>query len=61
MARISELSDFYAQDAHRQGIVDLGLRYNLLTKFTSFIAVQQEIRGNGQSLGCNCSAGKCKT
>lgn len=49
-ARISELSDFYAQDAHRQAIVDLGLRYNLLTKFTSFIAVQQVVRSNGQSV-----------
>ena len=49
-ARISELSDFYAQDAHRQAIVDLGLRYNLLTRFTSFIAVQQVVRSNGQSV-----------
>jgi Ca-activated chloride channel homolog len=49
-ARISELSDFYAQDAHRQAIVDLGLRYNLLTKFTSFLAVQQVVRSDGQSV-----------
>ena len=49
-ARISELSDFYAQDAHRQDIVDLGLRYNLLTKFTSFIAVQQVVRATGPSV-----------
>src|SRR5262249_16749603 len=38
-ARISELSDFYTEDAHRQDIIDLGLKYNLLTRFTSFIAV----------------------
>jgi len=49
-ARISELSDFYAQDAHRQDIIDLGLRYNLLTQFTSFIAVQQIVRTAGQSV-----------
>ncbi|MBC7976795.1 MAG: VWA domain-containing protein [Myxococcales bacterium] len=49
-ARISELSDFYAPDANRQAIVDLGLRYNLLTQFTSFIAVHQVVRSDGQSL-----------
>jgi Ca-activated chloride channel family protein len=46
-AKISELSDFYDQDAHRQEVVDLGLKYNLLTRFTSFIAVQQIVRSNG--------------
>jgi len=46
-ARISELSDFYAQDAHRKDIIDLGLKYNLLTQFTSFIAVQQVVRTAG--------------
>jgi Ca-activated chloride channel family protein len=49
-ARISELSDFYAQDAHRQDIIDLGLKYNLLTQFTSFIAVQQLVRTAGQAV-----------
>jgi Ca-activated chloride channel family protein len=49
-ARISNLSDFYAQDAHRQDIIDLGLRYNLLTRFTSFIAVQQQVRTTGPSI-----------
>jgi Ca-activated chloride channel homolog len=49
-ARISELSDFYAQDAHRKDIVELGLKYNLLTQFTSFIAVQQVVRTAGQAV-----------
>ena len=49
-ARISELSDFYAEDAHRQDIIDLGLKYNLLTRFTSFIAVEQKVRTAGQAV-----------
>jgi len=49
-ARISELSDFYAEDAHRQDIIDLGLKYNLLTRFTSFIAVQQIVRSAGSAV-----------
>jgi Ca-activated chloride channel homolog len=49
-ARISELSDFYAQDEHRNDIVELGLKYNLLTQFTSFIAVQQVVRTAGQAV-----------
>jgi Ca-activated chloride channel family protein len=43
-AKISELSDFYQGDANRKQVVELGLKYNLLTKFTSFIAVQQVVR-----------------
>lgn len=42
--KISELSDFYNEDANRDAVVALGLKYNLLTKFTSFIAVQQLVR-----------------
>jgi Ca-activated chloride channel family protein len=49
-ARISELSELYAGDAHRQDIIDLGLRYNLLTRFTSFIAVQELVRTSGPSV-----------
>ena len=48
-AKISELSDFYQGDANKQQVVDLGLKYNLLTKFTSFIAVQQVVRADGAS------------
>jgi Ca-activated chloride channel family protein len=43
-AKISELSDFFQGDANKQQVVELGLKYNLLTKFTSFIAVQQVVR-----------------
>ena len=43
-SKISELSDFYNEDANRDAVVALGLQYNLLTKFTSFIAVEQLVR-----------------
>jgi Ca-activated chloride channel family protein len=46
---ISELSDFNQGDANRKAVVALGLKYNLLTKFTSFIAVQQIVRATGGS------------
>ena len=42
-AKISELSDFSQGDANKKAVVELGLKYNLLTKFTSFIAVQQVV------------------
>ena len=48
-AKISELSDYYQGDANKQQVVALGLHYNLLTPFTSFIAVQQLVRSNGSS------------
>ncbi|HEU4610901.1 MAG TPA: hypothetical protein VFS15_02445, partial [Kofleriaceae bacterium] len=52
-AKISELSDFYQGDANKQQVVELGLKYNLLTKFTSFIAVQQLVRAQGGSTDVN--------
>ncbi len=45
--RIAGLSDQEALeggDAHRQRITDLGLQYNLLTQYTSFLAVDQVVR-----------------
>jgi Ca-activated chloride channel family protein len=48
-AKISELSDFYQGDANKKQVVELGLKYNLLTKFTSFIAVHQVARADGNS------------
>jgi Ca-activated chloride channel family protein len=48
-ARISELSDFFQGDANKAQVVKLGLEYNLLTKYTSFIAVQQLVRANGST------------
>jgi Ca-activated chloride channel homolog len=41
---ISELSDFFNQDKNKDAVTKLGLDYNLLTKFTSFIAVQDVVR-----------------
>ena len=45
--RIAGLSDQEALeggDAHRQRITELGLQYNLLTQYTSFLAVDQVVR-----------------
>ncbi|ABM35354.1 VIT and vWA domain-containing protein [Polaromonas naphthalenivorans] len=45
--RIASLSDQEALeggDAHRQRITELGLQYNLLTQYTSFLAVDQVVR-----------------
>jgi Ca-activated chloride channel family protein len=45
--RIASLSDQEALEggsAYRDQILDLGLRYNLLTQYTSFIAVDQVVR-----------------
>jgi Ca-activated chloride channel family protein len=46
-SRIASLSDYGVTSAaqlHRDDIVALGLRYNLLTAFTSFIAVYEVVR-----------------
>jgi len=52
-SRLSELSDFHFgeghTDAERKEIVDLGLTYNLLTRYTSFIAVREKIVGRGDT------------
>lgn len=45
--RIAALSDQEALeggDAHAKAITDLGLQYNLLTQYTSFIAIDQVVR-----------------
>ena len=44
--RIADLSDFYQGDPkdNRDEIVSLGLQYSLLTKYTSFVAVDDVIR-----------------
>jgi Ca-activated chloride channel family protein len=49
-ARIAALGDFgltRSLEAHRSDIVALGLRYNLLTAFTSFVAVDEIVRNPG--------------
>jgi Ca-activated chloride channel family protein len=48
--RIADLSDFQQGDTHRDAVIALGLKYNLLTRFTSFIAVHQVVRGDGQAV-----------
>lgn len=52
-AKISELSDFFQGDANKKEVVKLGLQYNLLTQFTSFIAVEQIVRATGGSTDVN--------
>ena len=42
--KISELSDFSLDEANKEQVTKLGLQYNLLTRYTSFIAVQQIVR-----------------
>ena len=51
-ARLTDLSDFSGTDpsaAEQQQIVQLGLTYNLLTRYTSFIAVAHAPRNRGGS------------
>ena len=48
--RIADLSDYSQGDANRDAVVALGLQYNLLTRFTSFIAVDQVVRGDGRAV-----------
>jgi Ca-activated chloride channel homolog len=48
-AKIAELSEYHRGDANKKQVVELGLKYNLLTKFTSFIAVHQVVRADGAS------------
>jgi Ca-activated chloride channel family protein len=46
--RIAELSDFgpnAPNDARVDDITSLGLKYSLLTRYTSFVAVQEIVRG----------------
>jgi Ca-activated chloride channel family protein len=52
--KISELSDFSLDDANKEQVTKLGLQYNLLTKYTSFIAVAQLVRNTtGSSTDVN--------
>lgn len=48
--KIARLSDFQfgrEKGSNREEITDLGLTYNLLTEYTSFIAVSEEVRNPG--------------
>ena len=49
-SRIAELSDYgssYVPEDRIRAITDLGLKYNLLTRYTSFIAVREKIVNPG--------------
>jgi Ca-activated chloride channel family protein len=48
--RIALLSDYNklrSDDARTREVIDLGLRYNLLTAYTSFVAIDTEVRAKG--------------
>lgn len=47
--KVAELTDFEEGDANKDEVIKLGLTYNLLTRFTSFIAVEQVVRTTGGS------------
>ncbi len=51
--RIANLSDYINiedDSAKIAEVTDLGLKYNLLTKFTSFVAVDYEVRNDGKEI-----------
>ncbi|NBC84045.1 MAG: hypothetical protein GVY19_11805, partial [Bacteroidetes bacterium] len=51
--KIRTMADFNAVDnneSYQKKIIDLGLNYNLLTDYTSFVAVDSEIRNTGDTL-----------
>jgi Ca-activated chloride channel family protein len=54
---IAELSDYgseYVSPEKQREITDIGLKYNLLTKYTSFIAVREKIvNPNGDATNVN--------
>jgi Ca-activated chloride channel family protein len=45
-ARVARLSDYGAErdEANRQAVTGLGLKYELLTAYTSFVAVHEKVR-----------------
>ena len=51
--KIAEISDYLTLQEDSANIIqvtNLGLKYNLLTKYTSFVAVDYEVRNNGQEI-----------
>lgn len=43
IAELSDYADYKDQDANQKAITELGLKYNLLTRYTSFIAVREVV------------------
>lgn len=54
--RVENLTDYYSgddEDAVRKEVTELGLKYSMITPYTSFIAVMEEVRnpnGSGQDV-----------
>jgi len=54
IAELSDYSDFEDEEANQKAITDLGLKYNLLTRYTSFIAVREVVTNpNGSAQDVN--------
>lgn len=48
VAQLSDLQQTSARDDTEEAITDLGLQYNLLTRYTSFVAIDEKIRADGK-------------
>lgn len=51
--KLKLIADYHGvdpSDSLKKEITELGLKYNLLTEYTSFVAVDYEVRNNGDSL-----------
>jgi len=47
---LADYHGLYGLDTLKKQIIDIGLKYNLLTEFTSFVAVDYEMRNDGKTL-----------
>ena len=47
--RLARLSDFASTSANRAEVTSLGIKYHLMTEYTSFVAADSLARGNGSS------------
>lgn len=48
VAMLSDLNQLRADDKRVEEVTDLGLEYNLLTAYTSFVAIDEVVRSDGQ-------------
>ncbi|MBN1547595.1 MAG: VWA domain-containing protein [Syntrophaceae bacterium] len=48
IALLDDYNNLRADEKRMQEVTDLGLRYNLLTAYTSFVAVDHQVRSNGK-------------
>ncbi len=49
ISRLSDMQKLTGDNSRIQEVTDLGLKYSLLTDYTSFVAIDSEIRGSGES------------